>query len=51
MTIKKCCMNCSYYFADPLDNSRCTIDNEKIEPEISEIVKCKAYSEWIYAME
>ena len=46
MAIKICCMNCSYYFADPSDNSRCTIDNQKIDPDISEIVKCKAFHVW-----
>ena len=50
MAIKICCMNCNYYFGDPGYNSRCTIDNTKIDPDISEIVKCKAFSEWIFAM-
>lgn len=47
MKPKICCMNCNYYFADSRpDKSICLIDNEIIDPEISEIVKCKAFDEW-----
>lgn len=51
MKPKICCMNCEYYFADPLDNSHYTIDKEIIDPEISHIVKCQAFSEWFGVVE
>ena len=46
MKPRKCCMNCNYYFADPSDKSICRIDNEIIDPNISNIVKCNAFEEW-----
>ena len=47
MSIKKCCMNCNYYFAESIpDKSICRIDKKIIEPELSEIVKCNAFEVW-----
>ena len=48
MTVIKCCMNCEYYFAftEPEIDSKCIIDNKKVNPHISHIVKCKAFKEW-----
>ena len=43
--IKKCCCNCEYYYATP-EKGTCSIDKQDIPPELSRIVKCKAYNEW-----
>ena len=45
LSIKKCCCNCEYYYATS-EEGHCTIDNEDIPPEISRIVKCKAFTLW-----
>lgn len=43
-----CCMNCEYYFVNDYkdDSSYCSIDKQEINPDISHIVKCKAFHTW-----
>ena len=42
-----CCMNCEYYFVNDIHgNSFCTIDKQEINPDISHIIKCKAFTNW-----
>lgn len=49
---KICCMNCLYYYVNDVydSSSYCSIDKELIEPEISHIVKCKAFELWFGSM-
>jgi len=51
--MRKTCVNCKYYWADAYNNedSNCSIDGKKIHPDISDIVKCPAFSEWFGAVE
>ena len=43
-----CCMNCEYYFVNDIinDKSYCSIDKQEINPDISHIIKCKAFNTW-----
>lgn len=47
-----CCMNCLYYYVNDIidDTSYCSIDKELIHPDISYIVKCKAFECWFGSM-
>ena len=48
ITNKVCCMNCEYYYVNDIitDKSYCSIDKQEIEPDISHIIKCKAFNTW-----
>ena len=43
-----CCMNCEYYYVNDIinDKSYCSIDKQEIHPDISHIIKCKAFNTW-----
>ena len=45
---EKCCMNCEYYYVNDIitDKSYCSIDKQEIHPNISHIIKCKAFNTW-----
>ena len=47
-----CCMNCNYYYVNDYvnDNNYCIIDKQEIHPNISHIVKCKAFELWFGSM-